>query len=549
VRTNSDLDTAGVKTIQRKKIRMAPCQEACPAKVDVPRYIRYIKQGAFDEALAVNMESIPLPNICGYACFNPCESRCAMNQFGEPIAIRALKRVCAENGRSMLWKKRIVKPAHSGKKVAIVGAGAAGLTMAFLLSSLGHEVTIFDENELPGGTMRYGIPKYRLPLRAVDEDIKNILETAGVRFVPNTKLGKNITVESLRKDFNAVVLATGNPSSKKINIEGIEAEGVLWGLEFLKEVSMERNINIAKDVAVIGGGNVAIDAALTAIRLGAEKVDLFCLEKRQEMPAHEWEISRAEEEGVSIHNSWGPVKILTENARVRGIELQRCISVFDKKGNFNPVFDAETRIIFHAEQVIFAIGQQPEPGFEKFFNLENEGVFITGDLHTGPSSIVHAIADAKEVAKKVDIYLGGQGNIELQLAKPEKEIQIQEVKRINRKRVPITLVPVAERLRGFIPIEERYTIEEAKQEASRCLNCDLRMYEVVVITDNCKACGYCKEVCKMDVFKMADEFNKRGVKPMVPANTNRCVGCLMCFYACPDFAIEIREINHSEVNS
>ncbi len=534
------------RVIRRKRLRMAPCQEACPAKVDVPRYIRYIKEGAYDEALAVNMEGIPLPHICSYACFNPCEGRCAMNQFGEPVAIRALKRVCVEHGRDILWKKRKATPSPTGKRVAVVGAGPAGLTVAYCLSGVGHDVTVFDENELPGGTMRYGIPRYRLPSIAIEEDVKNILEF-GVKFTPNTKVGRDIKVEDLLREFDAVVVTAGTTLSRKIDIEGAELLGVLWGLDFLRDVSMDKEVTVGRSVVVVGGGNVAIDAALTARRLGAERVELFCLEKRDEMPAHPWEIERAEEEGVVIHNSWGPVRIIGEEGKVKGIEFQRCTAVFDKKGRFNPAFDPETKVAHTADTVIFAIGLQRDPSIEGLLTSGQKGLFVAGDFRTGPSSIVQAIADAKEVATQVDLFLGGDGQIQEQLAKVEEEVELEEAREILRRRTPVPLLPVQERLKGFEPVEGSYSLESARREARRCLNCDLRMYEVLVFTDNCKACGYCKEVCKMGVFEVAEEFNRRGVKPMIPSGTHRCVGCLMCFYACPDFAIEIRE--KSEVRS
>lgn len=550
--SKTDIKVNEIRTVSRSELRMAPCQEACPARVDVPRYIRYIRKGLFEEALAVNRERIPLPYVCGYACFNPCEKRCAMNQFGEPVAIRMLKRASAEIGDNNIWKSRKKKAPPTGKKVAIVGAGPAGLTAAYYLATVGHEVTVFDANEHPGGTMRYGIPRYRLPLQALDRDIRDILET-GVRFEPSIRLGEDITLESLKEEYDAVVVAVGTTLSRKINLEGISLRGVMWGLEFLQDISMGKEIKVEKELIVVGGGNVAIDVALSARRLGAEHVDLVCLERREEMPAHEWEIARAEEEGVKIHNSWGPVRVIGENGKVKGVEFKRCTRVFNSDGLFDPRFDEETRIIMDTKQVIFAIGQITDPYIKSItdpdfhkFTTKIKGVFATGDFIKGPTSIIEAIAQGRAVAVEVDRYLGGSGDISEILAKEETEVQISDERKILRYRESISLLPIEERLRSFEPVELGYSKELAKREAERCLNCDARFFEVTVFTDNCKACGYCAEVCKMGVFDVSAEFNKRGVRPMKVQKSERCVGCLQCFYVCPDFAIEIEEVRFQE---
>ncbi len=542
------MKATGTRTVPKSELKMAPCQKACPAKVDVPRYIRYIREGLFGEALAVNRERIPLPYVCGYACFNPCEESCAMNQFGEPVAIRMLKRASVEMGDSRIWKSRKKKASPTGKKVAIVGAGPAGLTAAYYLATLGHEVTVFDANEHPGGTMRYGIPRYRLPIQALDKDIEDILET-GVRFETGVRLGLDTSLESLKEGYDAVIVAVGTTLSKKINIEGISLRGVMWGLEFLQDISMGKETKVGSELIVIGGGNVAIDVALSARRLGAEHVELVCLERREEMPAHEWEIARAEEEGVKIHNSWGPVRVIGEDGKVKGVEFKRCIRVFNPDGLFDPLFDEDTKIIMEAGQVIFAIGQITDPYIKSItepdsrkFTTKIEGVFAAGDFVEGPTSIIEAIAQGRAVATEVDKYLGGDGDISESLAKEENEVHISYERRILRYREPISLLPLQERLKGFRPVEIGYSEEQARKEAERCLNCDARFFEVTVFTDNCKACGYCIEVCKMGVFDISAEFNKRGVRPVKVQKSERCVGCLLCFYVCPDFAIEIEEV-------
>lgn len=542
-------DTAGKVTrcVPCEKLVMAPCQEACPAGIDVARYLRYITKGLFDEALAVNRERIPLPSVCGYACFNPCESACAMKQFGEPIAIRALKRAAVERGGD-IWKKRKKTAPASGKRVAIFGAGPCGLTAAYYLATLGHAVNLFDANPEAGGTLQYAIPRYRLPEDALDRDIQDIFDT-GVTFKPNVVLGKDIVVDTLKKDFDAVLIALGASLNRKLEIDGISLQGIMWGLDFLRNVAEGEKVNMMPKVLVVGGGNVAMDVALTAKRLGAQVVDLVCLETREEMPAHEWEVARAEEEGIAIHNSWGPVRIVGRNNEVTGVEFKRCVKVFDQDGVFNPSFAEDATIIMDTDQVIFAIGQAPDRSILQSISVQDknlmtnkDGIFVAGDFITGPSSIIEAIAQGREAAVAVDRFLGGGGDISEVLAHSEKEVEVPEVRDIGRSRQPIPLLPVQERHRSFTPVEMGYTTEMAITEAKRCLNCDARLFQVTIYTDNCKACGYCAEVCKMGVFTTADNFNKRGVKPIQVQRTEGCVGCLMCFYVCPDFAIEVPEI-------
>ncbi|GAB4389950.1 MAG: hypothetical protein Kow0025_18680 [Thermodesulfovibrionales bacterium] len=535
-----------VRRVPRSRLKAAPCQAACPAGVDVPRYIRYIKKGEFDEALAVNHERIPLPDICGHACFNPCEKKCAMNQFGEPIAIRMLKRAAVEMSEDGSWKRNKKAAPATGRKVAVVGAGPAGLTAAYYLASLGHAVTVYDENPEAGGTMRYGIPRYRLPAEALDKNLGKIME--GVDFQGGKALGKDLTVEGLRKDHDAVLVSVGATESRKLGLEGADLKGVVWGLEFLQAIARGEKPEVMEKVVVVGGGNVAVDVALSARRLGARQVDMVCLECRGEMPAHEWEIARAEEEGVNIRDSWGPVKVLGADA-VEGIELRKCTSVFDRKGNFCPCFEEENRTVIDAGQVIIAVGQASDPRVSGAVKADREtlatdrdGVFAAGDFVTGPSSIIQAIAGGRAAAAAIDAYLGGAGLIGEELASVEEEVEIPETRSIRRRRLPVSILPAERRVKSFAPMELGYGPEQAVLEASRCLGCDARMFEVTVHTANCKACGYCNEVCRMGVFAQASEFNKRGVKPLYAAKPEQCVGCLMCFYACPDFAIEVREL-------
>ncbi len=544
------------KKIRRSDFIVPLCTEACPAGVDVPRYIRAVRDRKYDEAVAVLREKLPLPTICADACFAPCEEACAYKQFGDPIAIRAIKRAAVDKGGDS-WKERKKVSDKTGKKVAIVGSGPAGLSAAYYLVSKGHEVTIFDAFAKPGGMMRYGIPNYRLPEERLDKDINDILDL-GVVFKGDTAIGKDITFEEIKKDYDAVFVASGANGSMTIPLNGIEKTGVLWGWEFLRDVASGEVLDLNGDVVVVGGGNVAIDVALTAKRLGALKVQLFCLEKREEMPAHEWEISRAEEEGVIINNSWGPKKVLGDE-NVTGLGLIKCTSAFDDAGNFNPSYEEEIAYKAEASHIVLAVGQQADLEFvekensintnggrievkEKDLATGEKGVFAGGDVVTGPDSIIGAIAHGRKAASAVDKYLGGDGDINEILATPEEEILLPDFVTEVRSRQEMGLLKPWERISGFSQVELGLTDEQINAEASRCLECDARKFEVILNVEFCKECGYCAEVCNVGTFGPADFFNSKGYRPEEVKCSDWCVGCFQCYFACPDFAIDIIEV-------
>jgi formate dehydrogenase (NADP+) beta subunit len=544
------------KRVPVKDLVVPRCMEACPAGVDVPRYIRAVKDQKFDEAVAVLREKLPLPTVCADACFAPCEEVCAYKQFGEPIAIRAIKRAAMDKGGDA-WKKKKKLADKTGKKVAVVGTGPAGLTAAYYLASKGHEVTVFDAFPKPGGMLRYGIPNYRLPEERLDKDINDILEW-GVTFKGDTTVGEDITLDQLKKDFDAIFVASGANGSSKITLAGSEKKGVLWGWDFLRDVGLGKTFDFGGDVIVIGGGNVAIDVALTAKRMGAGNVYLFCLEKREEMPAHEWEIARAEEEGVLINNSWGPKKILG-GEKVSGLGLIKCTSVFDNASKFNPTYDEEITTRVEANHIILAVGQAADLGFvkkEKNINTNGgrieveetglatgeKGVFAGGDVVSGPDSIIGAIAHGRKAAAAIDQYLGGDGNINEVLATPEQEVVLPEFVLETRPRNDLGLLKPWERTSGFDQVELALTDKQIIDESSRCLSCDARKFEVILNTEYCKECGYCAEVCGVGTFGPADFFNTKGYRPEEVKTADWCVGCFQCYFACPDFAIDVVEL-------
>ncbi len=464
---------------------LVPCISNCPAGIDIHRYISFINEGKYSEALAVIKEKIPFPGILGRICFHPCEDACRRGELNSPLAICALKWFVADNDNSI--KTKIKEP--TGKKIAIVGSGPSGLTAAYYLALSGHNVTIFEAEEEIGGMLRYALPDYRLPVEILEQEL-NILDELNVEFKKNTPIGKKISLDDIRKDFKAIFIGTGAGLSKKITLDGSELQGVEWGLDFLRSVKNKNITSVKGRLLVIGGGNVAMDVARTAIRLGASEVQLACLECSDEMPAHDWEIEDAKEEGVIMHPSWGPNKILGENEKVTGIELIKCTSVFDKGGKFNPKFDSCKTKKIDTDKVICAIGQSSDLSWISDIDIKNntisvnkelktniQGIYAGGEIVRGPSSVVEAVADGACAASAIDKYLGGDGNIypvQIEPIKPDPKIgQVDGFASLNRVEPPKISPNI--RKKNFEMVENCYNENQAKQEALRCLKCDLRL--------------------------------------------------------------------------
>ena len=489
-----------------KGLVKAPCSHSCPAGIDVPRYVRLIAAGRFADALAVIRERIPFPSVCGLVCFHPCEAKCRRALIDEAIAIRALKRAAAErdDGR---WKLKVKRSLPTGKCVAIVGSGPAGLTAAYYLARKGHTVTVYEELPEPGGMMRYGIPEYRLPREILDAEIAEI-EATGVEIRTNTK------IESLEglAGFDAIFLALGAHRGMKLGIPGEDEVGVLDCIDFLRRVKLGYKVELGERVAVIGGGNAAIDAARTALRLGAkatvpaadadqEVLDASRMARRlgakevriiyrrssTEMPASPEEVREALAEGVQIEFLTAPLKMTRENGSIRLDCVRMRLGPVDASGRRRPEPIPGSEFSIFVDRVISAIGEAPEipEGFglrqTKWGTLivdpdtlmtERPGVFAGGDVVTGPASVIEAIAAGRRAASSIDKYLGGDGDISETLISPEEDAPF-ELEEGERPRVPIRTLKVPERLGGFREVELGYTAEEAISEARRCLMCDL----------------------------------------------------------------------------
>ncbi|MFX0113329.1 MAG: FAD-dependent oxidoreductase [Candidatus Hodarchaeota archaeon] len=474
---------------------LIPCKYACPVGADVPQYIRLIRNGQFSDALGVILERTPFPSMLGCVCFHPCEQQCRRGEINEPIAICALKRFVTEIDQTS-WEEKIPISPSTGRKIAIVGSGPAGLAAAYFLRRKGHEVAVYEADKRIGGLLRNALPSYRLPEKALERDFR-IIEATGIEFNMGVRVGADISFsELLSDDFSAIFLATGAQISKRLDIPGSDLDQVFWGLEFLQQVKAGTPPQIGNNVLVIGGGGVAIDVALSVIRLNAESVQLACLESREEMPAHKWEIEEALEENISIHCSWGPRKILQQNGRVSGLELVRCTSVFDEQGRFAPRFDESVTKELNGDTVILAIGQIADlaginlpPSVEltswntiaineNSMETTVQGLFAGGEVVSGPLSAVEAIEAGQKAAVAIDKYLGGNGDIFIPLVhleKPNPHIgRSDEFLGLTRPAMP--KLPINERTASFNEIELGFDKDMAVQEAERCLQCDIRLH-------------------------------------------------------------------------
>lgn len=503
-----DLDT-----VVADKGEFSPCRFACPAGVDMRRYLYLLRIGRVDEANNVLREFLPLPAVTGRVCPHPCEAECARNEVDEAVNINSLERFVAD-----YWLKEKAQPVPKKytAKTAIIGSGPAGLACAYFLTRMGYPVTVFEAMPVLGGMLRMGIPEYRLPKKVLDAQI-NYIRDMGVEFKTGVTIGKDITFEKLKKDYQAIFFATGNQLSRRIELEGGELDGVLWGLDFLRDVNLENEVKVKDKVVVIGGGNVAMDVALTALRLGAEEVQLACLESGDKIPAYKEEIEQAVAEGVSINEGWGPQRILGDGKMVTGIELVRCTKVFDAKGKFNPSFDKKTTKTLKADMVILAIGQAHDfslaPKSMKItengtvqidpITLETSlpGIFAGGDVVTGAASVVKAIADGNTAAVSIDRYLRGEDLKKGRSSKPEKVKKPPQEGIPKMARMQTLLMSVDNIAGNFEEVKLGFNEDTAKQEVQRCLTCGSRA--ILNYVDDCRICKSCEINCPVHAIYVA----------------------------------------------
>lgn len=527
------------------KKEWSPCQYACPLHADIRGYLDLISRGKFKEALEVIREVLPFPSVCGRICHHPCEKECRRQDVDKPLAIRDLKRFVAEwDYREKRTRKKIKQ---TKGRIAIVGGGPSGLTAALDLAKLGYQPTVFERMDLLGGMLVSAIPPYRLPRALIEKDIEEIL-SYGIEVKKGLEIGKDISLLDLfNQGFKAVHLAVGLRESRSLPLPGLDNLKVMLALPFLEQASFKKKILLGKEaLVVIGGGNVAMDVARTAVRLAVPRVKIVCLESRTEMPAWEWEIEEAREEGIEFIYSRGPRKILSSGNTITGLEVMEVQSVFDKDGRFNPQFYEDKVSAISAGTIIIAIGQKANLSFLEGTGIkiekglphydpdtlmtDREGVFVSGEVALGPASVVESVASGHRAAAAIDAFLSGK-DIRIPIVEKPKidklPLDIKE-KVINKERVAMPTLKAEERKHDFRQFELGFSLKDALEESRRCLSCGAG---AVCVSDRCVACLTCYRVCPFKVPHVTD---------VASMSSDRCLGCGLCAPECPTKAIMMK---------
>lgn len=605
---------------------MVKCQDACPVHTNACGYVTAIAEGRYQEAYKIARATNPFASICGRVCGAPCEVNCRRGDLDSPITIRALKRFVneqfgPESGDFTHYhasaNERMLSPNRGDyERIAVIGAGVSGLTVAHDLTRLGYKVTVFEANSDPGGMLMVGVPIYRLPRELVRAEINAIL-SMGVELKCNQKLGRDFTIQSLRDEgYKAIFLGVGLPKGRKLPLPGSETPGVFDGLEFLKAFNEGKPMELGKKIVVIGGGNVAFDVARSAVRpravemadaksdmerteriaydvarsalrlSGDKEVHLVCLEDRHEMPADEIEIEEGEEEGVKLHPARGPREVLQQGGYVTGLRTVKCTSVFDEAGKFNPKFDESFVEDIEADTIMFAIGQtsdlsflNPEDGVEterglikvdpETYQTTAPDVFACGDIAHGPRLFIHAIASAQIAARSMHDYLRGT--------------RTDVVVRKRWLSADYTMTPGWDQLQRHNPpaleaeqraatlniVEINFSENEARQQAARCLRCNIN---TVFDTSICIACNGCVDVCPENLIKLVGLDKLRGdaflmklasesagitagdlqgysdnelreFGAIMLKDESTCIRCAMCASRCPTQAIKMKQFD------
>lgn len=510
----------------------APCKTNCPAHIGVQGYIKLASQGKYREALELIKKENPLPAVCGRICNRRCEDACTRGNIDEPIAIDEIKKFIAqkelEEDHRFVPKKR---HHYSDKKIAIIGAGPAGLSCAYYLALDGYTITVFEKEKKLGGMLTMGIPAFRLEKDVVEAEIE-VIKELGVTFQTGIEVGKDITLDELRSQgYQAFYMAIGAQGGRKVGIDGEDAKGVMSGIEFLRMVNQDETKKVEGKVVVVGGGNVAIDVSRAAMRAGAESVQQFCLENREQMPAANDEIEEAEEENIIIQNSWGPKRVITEHGKVTGIEFKKCSSVFDEQGKFCPQYAEETMLVVEADCVLFSVGQtiywgdllkgskavvRPNGTIEAdefTYQTAEQDIFAGGDVYTGPRFAIDAIAAGKQAAISIHRYVQpGQSLVYGRDRHLYKELDkgatiIDEYDNTPRQ-TPGKLKSEKKSVESFRDLRGIFTEEQMKKETERCLGCGA----TIVDTYMCVGCGQCTTKCKFDAIQLERVYDGEGVQ-------------------------------------
>ena len=507
----------------------APCKTACPAHIGIQGYLQLAKEGRYEDALALIKKDNPLPAVCGHVCNRRCEDACTRGTIDEAVAIDEVKRFIAErdlNAETRFIPKKTIPSLKGGfeEKIAIIGAGPAGLSCAYFLALTGYKPTIFEKNAEPGGMLRYGIPSYKLEKDLLAAEI-DVIRQLGVEIRCGVEVGKDVTIEDLREQgYKGFYAAIGCQRGRKPGISGENAEGAYAAVDFLREAGAKESFSLEGDVVVVGGGNVAIDAARISSRCTDAKISMFCLEAREKMPASNEEIEEALEEGIELNCGWGPKEVLEENGHVSGVVFKKCTRVLDAQGRFSPEYDENDTVTIPCRHVIFSVGQaidwghmldnlhvelRPNGGAlanKLTYQTSEPDIFVGGDVYTGPKFAIDAIAAGREGAISLHRYVHEHctltiGRNRRDFIELDKEnIKVETYDSSSRQIPP--KADVKEQAKTFRDLSQSLTEEQVKKETSRCLSCGAS----VVDPNKCIGCGVCTTKCMFDAIHLHREI-------------------------------------------
>lgn len=507
----------------------APCKTACPAHIGIQGYLQLAKEGRYEDALALIKKDNPLPAVCGHVCNRRCEDACTRGTIDEAVAIDEVKRFIAErdlNAETRFIPKKTIPSLKGGfkEKIAIIGAGPAGLSCAYFLALTGYKPTIFEKNAEPGGMLRYGIPSYKLEKDLLAAEI-DVIRQLGVEIRCGVEVGKDVTIEDLREQgYKGFYAAIGCQRGRKPGISGENAEGAYTAVDFLRKAGGSESFPLEGDVVVVGGGNVAIDAARVSSRCTDAKISMFCLETREKMPASNEEIEEALEEGIELNCGWGPKEILEEDGHVRGVVFKKCTRVFDAQGRFSPEYDENDTVTVPCRHVIFSVGQaidwghmldnlhvelRPNGGAlanKLTYQTSEPDIFVGGDVYTGPKFAIDAIAAGREGAVSLHRYV--HENCTLTIGRNRRDfieldkenIKVETYDSSSRQIPP--KADVKEQAKTFRDLSQSLSEEQVKKETSRCLSCGAS----VVDPNKCIGCGICTTKCMFDAIHLHREL-------------------------------------------
>ena len=507
----------------------APCKTACPAHIGIQGYLQLAKEGHYEDALALIKKDNPLPAVCGHVCNRRCEDACTRGTIDEAVAIDEVKRFIAErdlNAETRFIPKKTIPSLKGGfeEKIAIIGAGPAGLSCAYFLALTGYKPTIFEKNAEPGGMLRYGIPSYKLEKNLLAAEI-DVISQLGVEIRCGVEIGKDVTIEDLREQgYKGFYAAIGCQRGRKPGISGENAEGAYTAVDFLRKAGAKESFALEGDVVVVGGGNVAIDAARISSRCTDAKISMFCLEAREKMPASNEEIEEALEEGIELNCGWGPKEVLEENGHVSGVVFKKCTRVFDAQGRFSPEYDENDTVTVPCRHVIFSVGQaidwghmldnlhvelRPNGGAlanKLTYQTSEPDIFVGGDVYTGPKFAIDAIAAGREGAVSLHRYVHEHctltiGRNRRDFIELDKEnIKVETYDSSSRQIPP--KADIKEQAKTFRDLSQSLTEEQVKKETSRCLSCGAS----VVDPNKCIGCGVCTTKCMFDAIHLHREI-------------------------------------------